>query len=215
MRPSAVLSAPAYLSDDQRKRYYESLQPRFMGALNAGNVPLLEGGWTYTQTSLNSVDAEFLASRQFSVSDICRLFNVPEVLLQIGTRSITDLSSYVTSFAQLCLSPLVTTIEAEFDAILPSGMHLTLDLDGLQRGSFSAVTAAICAMTQSGILSPNNAREAAGWPRSDTPGADDLRPGNPPSWPADGQGSEHLGPSPGPRGDGPSEPGNNQNEGAG
>jgi len=213
-RPSGVLTAPNFLSDTQRERFGPEWMEKFTGSINAGKVPLLEGGWSLNQVSMTSVDAEFLASRQFSVADICRLFNVPEVLLQIGTRSITDLSSYVTSFAQLCLSPLVTTIESEFDAILPAGMHLRLDLDGLQRGSFSAVVAALCALQQSGAITANDTRGELGW--SPIEGGDALRPnGAAPNYPPDFSGSSAMHPSPGATGDNPPAPGTNQNDGAG
>jgi HK97 family phage portal protein len=216
MRPSGVLTAPNFLSDTQRERFSSDWLDKFSGSINSGKIPLLEGGWGLSSISMTSVDAEFLASRQFSVADICRLFNVPEVLLQIGTRSITNLDSYVTSFAQLCLTPLVTIIEAEINQILPTGIRIVLDLDGLSRGNFASVTAAICAMVQTGILSANDARETINWSRSSEPGADALmRNGAAPNWPADGPGSQHLGPSPGASGDGPGEPGNHGNEGNG
>lgn len=212
MRPSGVLSAPNFLNDTQRERFSDQWMDKFVGSINTGRVPLVEGGWKFEQVSMSSVDAEFIASRQFSVADICRLFAVPEVLLQIGTRSITDLSSYVTSFAQLCLSPLVGTIEAEFDAILPTGTHLRLDLDGLQRGSFSAVVAALCALQQTGAITANDTRGELGWPPVE--GGDVLRPnGSAPTWPADATGMPAVHPSPGPTGDAPPAPGNNQNEG--
>jgi HK97 family phage portal protein len=214
MRPSGVLSAPNFLNDTQRDRFGDAWMEKFTGSINAGRVPLIEGGWTFSQVGMSSVDAEFLASRAFSVADICRLFNVPEVLLQIGTRSITDLSSYVTSFAQLCLSPLVTVIESEFDSILPVGMHLRLDLDGLMRGSFSAVVAALCALQQTGAITANDTRSELGW--SPLPDGDVLRPnGAAPNYPPDFSGSTALHPSPGPRGPGGlAEPGTNEDGGS-
>jgi HK97 family phage portal protein len=213
MRPSGVLSAPSFLSDPQRERFSSDWMEKFTGSINAGKVPLLEGGWELKPLSLNSQDAEFLASRYYSTADICRLFAVPEVLLQIGTRSITDLSSYITSFAQLCLSPLVTTIESEFDAILPTGMHLRLDLDGLQRGSFSAVVAALCALQQTGAITANDTRGELGWPPIE--GGDALRPSGAPTLPADFTGSTAMHQSPGATGDNPPAPGTNENGGAG
>jgi HK97 family phage portal protein len=212
MRPSGVITAPNFLSDTQRERFNSEWREGFTGSMNAGRVPILEGGWALSQVSMTSVDAEFLASRQFSVADICRLFSVPEVLLQIGTRSITDLSSYVTSFAQLCLSPLVTTIESEFDAILPAGMHLRLDLDGLQRGSFSTVVAALCALQQTGAVTANETRSELGW--SPIEGGDALRPNGAPTLPADFAGSTAMHQSPGATGDAPPAPGTNEDQGA-
>jgi HK97 family phage portal protein len=198
MRPSAVLSAPAYLSSTQEKRFDAEWMARFAGAMNTGKIPLLEGGWKLEQASLSSVDAQFAEMRQLSVAEIARMFGVPEQLIQPASRSIADLTPYVTTFAQLALTPIVTAIEAEFDyAVLPSGLHLDLDLaSSMMRGSFSAATAAMAALVQSGIISPNDAREELGW--SPHPDGAALRVGGAPNYPPDFTGSTAMHPSPGP-----------------
>lgn len=213
MRPSSLLIAPQYLNDPQRKRKQEWIE-EYSGAINAGRVPLLEGGWKLEKFALSSVDAEFLATRQHSVGEICRMFNVPEHLLMPGNRAIADLAPFITAFAQLALAPIVGAIEAEFDhSVLPAGMHLAIDLAGLMRGSFSASTSALAALVQSGIITPNDARESLGW--SPHPDGNALARGNAPSWPADGTGMPSPSPKPGPTGDMPPEPGTNQNQGSG
>jgi HK97 family phage portal protein len=213
MRPSAVLTSPNRLSDTQRDQFRDTYLPKFMGSLNAGKIPLLEAGFAYQSIALNSVDAEFLATRQLNTSQIAMLFGVPEVLLHIGQRLPTDMAPFVTQLAQLALSPLAAAIEAEFNhVILPPGMHLSLDLDGLQRGSFSSTVAALAALLQSGAITPNDVRAELDWPPMD--GGDVLRTGAAPNWPADASGMPHLGPSPGATGDGPPAPGSHQNEGA-
>jgi HK97 family phage portal protein len=213
MRPSAVLTAPNYLSEQQRLRYGDDFEARFTSSINAGRMPLLEGGWKLERAALSSVDAEFLNTRHFNVSEIARCFGVPEVLIQTGQRVVADLAPFLSAFATQALLPVVTAIEGEFDnSVLPPGMHLVLDTTGLMRGSFSAVTAALCAATQSGITTANDARRAMGLPPLD--GGDVLRVSGAPSWPADAPGMPHLGPSPGPRGDAPAEPGTHQGHGA-
>jgi HK97 family phage portal protein len=213
MRPSALLTTGQVLDDARRKRFDEEFLPKFTGAMNAGKVPLLEGGFGYQSISLNSVDQEFLETRRLNTSQVAMLFGVPEVMLQIGQRLPTDMAPFVTMFAQLALAPLLSVIEAEFDhVVLPAGMHLVIDLDGLQRGSFSAIVAALAALLQSGAVTPNDVRTELNWPPIE--GGDKLRNGPAPSWPADGPGSKHLGPSPGATGDGVAEPGSHQNQGA-
>ena len=200
MRPSGVLTSPTYLTEVQRKRKDEFIG-NFSGAINAGKVPLLENGWTYQKLSMSSVDAEFLATRKYIVEEICRLFSVPSVLLQLGERVPADLSPYTAAFASQALAPLVAIFEAEFDhAVLPPGMHLQLDMSGLLRGSYSAAVAALCAATQSGITTPNDARRSLGL--APLPDGDTLRTSSAPSWPATFKGGDHLGANPGPTGDG-------------
>jgi hypothetical protein len=114
---------------------------------------------------------------------------------------------------QLALAPLAATIEAEFShVILNDDARLVIDLAGLQRGSFSTQTAALCAMVQAGILSPNDARLESDFPPH--PDGDGLQRSGATNWPADGTGLPHMAQSPGPRGDGPPEPGTHENEGA-
>jgi HK97 family phage portal protein len=213
MRPSAVLTLPTFLDDTRRKRFKDETLPELSGAINTGKTALLEGGMTFHATSLNSVDAEFLATRQLNTSQVAMLFGVPEILLHLGQRLPTDMAPFITAFAQLALAPLVVAIETEFDhVILPAGQHLSIDLDGMMRGSFSATTAALAALKQSGIVTANDARAELDWPPIE--GGDVLGTGTAPNFPADFKGSTALHPSPGATGDNPPEPGTHGNQGA-
>jgi len=215
MRPSGVLTAPSYLTPEQRNRKNEWVS-EYASSVNAGRVPLLEGGWKFEPTSLNSVDAEFLASRRFSVEEIARLFCVPAPLIQLPENSTpADMATFSVLLTQFALQPLITLITDEFDhSVLPSGQHLVIDADGLARGSFASSVSAIVALVQSGVITPNDGRTALGWPEIE--GGDVLRPTGAPSWPADATGLPSMGPKPGPRPpDGLPAPGTHQNQGRG
>ncbi|MBA2717524.1 MAG: phage portal protein [Propionibacteriales bacterium] len=196
LNPSGFIeTGGAVLSPDQRDRFRASLS-EFRGSANAGRTMLLEGTFKYSALSVTPADAELLGSRRFSVSEVCRLFLLPEGMLQTGAAA-PDYAALAAAYAQQCLSPIVTAFEQEFDAaVLPPGMHLSVDLGGLQRGSYSAIAASQAVLVQSGIASPNDGRRAVGLPA--TAGGDVLRPnGAPPSWPADATGMPSLSPKPG------------------
>ena len=215
MRPGAVLELPkgVKLSDAAHTRLKIDITSAYGGASNAGLTPVLEDGATLKTAAMTSADAQFLQSREFSVAEVARLFNVPLGLLAPGS-GVQPYEAMMAAFAQTCLAPIVATIEGEFNEVaLPAGMRLSLDLGGLQRGNFSGQVAALCAATQSGIITGNDARAALGWPPH--PDGNTLRPGNAPAWPADGKGMPHLGPSPGATGTGLPDPGTNANQGAG
>jgi HK97 family phage portal protein len=215
MRPSGALSIDGVLPADQRERM-RALLDKLAGAQNAGRYVLLEAGMKWQPFGMSSIDAEFLASRQFSVAEIARLFCIPEPMLQIGPRPPSDMPAIIAAFAMLALSPIVAAVEAEFDhAVLPPGYHLQLDMSGLLRGNYSAVMAANAVAVQSGIFSPNDARRAVGLPAHED--GDGLRGGSPPSWPADGKGMPALHPAPGRPSAGDVLPnvGTHQGEGAG
>lgn len=189
------------------------MMDRFTGSQNAGRVPLMEGGWSYEQVALSSVDAEFLATRRLNVEEIARVFRCPVGLIQPGA-GVQPYEAMVAAFGQLCLAPLVAVIEAEFSAaVLPAGQYLQLDLSGMLRGSYSGMMSANSVAVQAGILTPNDARRAAGLPA--LPDGDALRVGAAPSFPADASGVPSLAPKPGPTGNGLPNVGTNQNEGSG
>jgi hypothetical protein len=112
------------------------------------------------------------------------------------------------------LGPIVSLIDAEFDhAVLPSAMHLQIDMPWQLSGSYSPGVGVICgAATQSGVETPNGGRRSADLPALE--GLDTLRTGNAPSWPADANGMPFFGPSPGRTRSGVPQPGNQTNEGA-
>jgi HK97 family phage portal protein len=215
LRVSGVLTAPSYLTPEQRLRKREWLE-EYSGSVSSGRTPLLEGGWKLETMSMSSVDAEFLASRRFSVEEIARLFGVPSPLIQLPENSTpSDMSVFTTLLTQMALLPMIALITSEFNnSVLTPGMHLIIDADALARGSFASSVSAICALVSAGVITPNDGREALGW--SELPGGDVLRVGAAPSWMPDATGLPSMSPKPGPKSaDGLAEPNTNAGEGSG
>lgn len=75
-RPSGILSTDKALTGDQRPRLEGALQEKFVGAANSGRPMVLDNGVKWEQLSISPEDAQMLESRQFSVEDICRVFEV-------------------------------------------------------------------------------------------------------------------------------------------
>jgi HK97 family phage portal protein len=77
---SGVLKFPQKLKADQRTALSNSWTTQYSGGANAGKTAILEEGVEYQTISMSNADSEYLASRQFSVAEICRLFRVPPTL---------------------------------------------------------------------------------------------------------------------------------------
>lgn len=75
-RPSGVLSTDKALSAEQRVTAEQLLQEKYVGAANSGRPMLLDNGLQWHQLSISPEDAQMLETRQFSVEDICRIFEV-------------------------------------------------------------------------------------------------------------------------------------------
>jgi HK97 family phage portal protein len=91
-------------------------------AQNGGRGPLiLSGGLEPAQVSVNSKDAEILATRLFTVEEICRVFGVPPVMVGHGTA----VSNYGTGveqqgigFTRYTLQRHLTPIQQELNSKL-------------------------------------------------------------------------------------------------
>lgn len=67
-----ILKAPGRLNTEQRRAIAESWKQ-----YKAGGTPVLDEGMDYSTVSMTLEDAEWIASRQFSTEEVCRIFRVP------------------------------------------------------------------------------------------------------------------------------------------
>jgi HK97 family phage portal protein len=167
LRAQGVMSAPSYLTDDQRKAA-QNWSERFREAVQEGRIPIVEGGWKFDQTNISPEDAELLASRAFSVSEICRLFQVPPPIVQdLSHGTFTNSREAGRWFAQFSLAPWARKIEAEFERSLfgtgSADCMLELDMSGLMRADAEARWQSHKIAVDSGILDPDEIREIEGW----------------------------------------------------
>lgn len=71
-----VLKHPGRISPEQQQQLRTSWE-----AFKSGQTPILQDGMTYDAVSMSLEDAEWIAARQFSVEEVCRLFRVPPTIV--------------------------------------------------------------------------------------------------------------------------------------
>lgn len=76
-----VLKFPGKLNPEQREGIKKSWGSQYAGSANAGRTAILEGGVDFQSVSMSLEDAEWIASRQFSVEEVARLFRVPPTVI--------------------------------------------------------------------------------------------------------------------------------------
>ena len=82
----------------------------------ANQTAVLEEGLTYQPISISAEQAQFLASRQFSIEEIARIFNVPPHLLKDLTKSsFNNIEMQSQEFVTYSLLPYLTKIETEMN----------------------------------------------------------------------------------------------------
>jgi HK97 family phage portal protein len=86
-RPVGALKSEKELSEAAQKRLRESWQEIYgRGVANSGSIAVLEDGLDYVPLSFNATDSQLLETRQFSVAEIARLFNVPLHMIQMESK---------------------------------------------------------------------------------------------------------------------------------
>ena len=80
-RMAGVLKYAGTMTAEQSKQMRDQWQDNFGGASNSGKTPVLQAGLDFEPISMNLEDAEWIAARQFSVEEVCRLFRVPPTMI--------------------------------------------------------------------------------------------------------------------------------------
>ena len=74
---NGFLKHPGKLGKESKEYLTESFDKRYAGVQNAHRTAVLEEGMSFEKITMTNEDAQFLATRQFSVIEICRMFGVP------------------------------------------------------------------------------------------------------------------------------------------
>lgn len=166
---SGVFKAKEWLDSVKGKQALDALE-RYKGAKNAGKTPVLEGGMEYEALGMSNQDAEWLASRRFTIEDIARMFNVSPIFLQEYSNSTySNFSEASRAFLSMTMRPWLTNFEQQLkSALLVAGggrggrYQIEFDTADLLRANpqerFQSYETAI----KSGVMCPNEAREREG-----------------------------------------------------
>jgi HK97 family phage portal protein len=169
--PSGVVTVPAGIKKDDFNRMRESFEQAYTGAQRGGRVVFADAESRFTPLQISPEAAEVLASRRFTVEEMCRLWNVPPPIVQsYEFNTFTNSAQANTWFAMNTLRPVARKIEAEFSRSVFGAQddhHIEIDLSGLMRGDYATRWTANVAAVEAGILTADEVREAEGYaPRS-------------------------------------------------
>lgn len=164
-KASGILSMPGRLKPEQRQAIAASWASQYAGGSNAGKVPIMEEGSTFTPISLSLADSEWVAARRFSVEEVARIFKVPPVL--IGDLSHSTYSNSVAMdmfFAKHTLGRHLSAIEGAINRQLltPQAartMYAEFSLEGLLRGASTERAAFYSSAINDGWMLRSEARK--------------------------------------------------------
>jgi len=180
MRPSAVIIAPNFLDPKKKEEFRADFTRDFTGALQAGRVPLIEGGWKVDTLSMNPDDAQLLATRQFTVEQICRWYGVQPVMvghMEKTTAWGTGMEQMNLWFLTYTLRPIMKAIEQEIRRALiivteRQKYYAEFNADGLMRTDSKGRADMMATLADHGLRTRNELRALDNMPP--LPGGDDL-----------------------------------------
>jgi HK97 family phage portal protein len=165
-KPSGILTTEQKLSDGAAKRLAEDWKTLNSGLYNAGKTAILEQGLKWQPLAMTSSDMEFIASRQYQLAELARVYRVPPHKLGEMTRtsgnSITQLAQ---EYLNDCLSTWIemweTRIAYTFDIDEEQDeLFVEFDVDRILRADITSRFAAHRVATGgTGWMTPNEVRE--------------------------------------------------------
>ncbi len=82
------------------------------GSSNSNRVAILEEGMTFTRISMPNNEAQFLETRKFQVSEICRIYRVPPHMIgDLEHATFSNIEHQSIDFAVHCIRPWLVRIE--------------------------------------------------------------------------------------------------------
>jgi HK97 family phage portal protein len=139
--------------------------------LKAGVPMLLEEGLKWAQTTINPIDAQLLESKYFQIEDICRIYRVPQHLVNKLDRSTNNnIEHQALEFVMYTMLPIFKRFEDNINAQLltpeqrKKGLYFEHKIDGLLRGDAKSRAEAYAAGRQWGWLSVNDIRRLENMP---------------------------------------------------
>tara|TARA_R100001594_G_scaffold150602_2_gene212660 strand:- start:10298 stop:11488 length:1191 start_codon:yes stop_codon:yes gene_type:complete len=164
-KPSSILQTDRALSDTALQRLKSSFNNNYAKLKNSNSTIVLEEGLTFKPISISPEQAQFLSSRQFSIEEVARIFNVPPHMLKdLSKSSFNNIEMQSQEFVTYTLMPYITRIEQEMNLKLFRTNELgktfvEFNVNGLLRGDVKSRTEAYKTAITNGYMSINEVRQ--------------------------------------------------------
>lgn len=165
-RPSGFISTPEPLDPEAVSRLKGQWATKNTGLDHVGNVPVLDNGMTWQQLSLNAEDAQYVESRRFSVSDVCRWLNLnPHKLKDLDRATFSNIEELQVDHVTGTLRPWAVRWEQCMAMKLlteqerRAGLYIEHNMDSLLRGDIETRSVAYRSQFEIGALTTNEIRQ--------------------------------------------------------
>ena len=167
--PTGVVTVPSKLSPQAFTNIKTSWQRNFGGAKNAGKTAILENGAKYESISLRPNDLDLTASKKNTVTEICKLFSVPESMVNANANKYGGVESNSLQFLQFCVGPIIKALESALNKSLLledeklKGYFFRFDTSEIVRTVESEKVKTLSDAVKGKLISVNEARGKLGY----------------------------------------------------
>lgn len=165
-KASGVLEHPGRLSSQNAKgNIRKSFEEQHQGLSKSHRLMILEEGMKYHQTGLSQEDSQYLQTRNFQGVEICRIFNIPPIMVGLENKSSTYASAeqFFLSFEKHTIRPELVgweqRIKKELFADEDIEHFAEFLVAGLLRGDMASRYSAYSIGRNGGWLSADDIRE--------------------------------------------------------
>jgi HK97 family phage portal protein len=162
-----VIESPSNLTREQAKELVDGWEEHHRGIRKAHRPGVLGGGAKINKIGIDPEQSQLLASRAFSVEDVCRAFRVPPHMVGVttpGAMSYASVEQNAIQWVRFSVVPIVARLEAAYTKLLPSTAFIKFNLDSLLRGDTQTRFSAYSTGLQAGFMSVNDVRRLEDMP---------------------------------------------------
>lgn len=158
---TGILQTEQRLTDSQAETLSARWKAKRSGLNSAHETLILDSGAKFQQLSIPPEDAQFIESRRFQISEVCRMFGLPPFLMFETEKSTswgTGLEQQALGWVVYDLRRFLMRVEQRVTKHLlrPSTVYARYSLEGLLRGDSTARAAFYTAMWNIGVYSTND-----------------------------------------------------------
>jgi HK97 family phage portal protein len=109
-----ILTTPNTLDEVESDNLRKEINEQHQGPYLANRFMLLQGGMTFTPTTIPADEAQFIATRKFQLEEICRIFRVPpSKVMNLDRANFANLEEVNLDYYDSSLKPWIRRFEVE------------------------------------------------------------------------------------------------------
>lgn len=171
--PTGILKSASRLTETAINRLREAWNSLYVGSRKTGKTIILEEGLEFSPLSMRPDELQLTESNKQIVSEISKLFNIPESMINSAANKYNSLEQNSVQFLRNTLAPIITSIENAFDKNLLDeaeqidGYYFRFDTSEILRTTEETKIKAISEAFNKGIISFNQAATKLDLPKEE------------------------------------------------